>query len=110
MATAAELDLLRQHVNADDLGGVDDVKLAHYWDTAIEYVIAQTQRTRAELIAMSGTGELPRRVIQAALMVAAGMYDVREDRVSSSMKYNPQTAALIRSLRRMGPRPAADGS
>lgn len=73
------LDLLRQHVRADDLEGVDDALLRQYAAAALRMTEQQTARPLSEIAEMYGSaGKLPEDVVQAVLLLAGHWYNTRE--------------------------------
>ncbi len=71
------LTLLRQHVRADDLAGVDDAVLRQYLDAAEQAAVGFTEREAADL-ADAATGKYPAPIVQAVLLLAGHWYSNRE--------------------------------
>jgi len=85
------LPLFRTQCNADD-GNYDEAYLLHLLETAIEEAVSQTRRDERELMEDYGDGELPRRVVQAAMMIGAHWYNQRE--AAAAQDYKPVAFAV----------------
>lgn len=99
MATV-KLELLKQHVRADDFAD-DDQYLQQLLEAAEEYVQNATHRTSDELLAL-GNGSLPATLQQAVLMIAGHWYNQREAVSGVQMAEVPYTLqALIKPFRKL---------
>jgi uncharacterized phage protein (predicted DNA packaging) len=95
------LALLKKHVRADDFNE-DDEYLQHLLDTAEEWVVNATNRSREELSDMYNGMQLPRAIVQAALMLAAHWYNQRESVSGVQMHAVPDSIdALIKQYRKL---------
>lgn len=83
------LELLKQHVRADDFSE-DDKYLLHLLKTATQAVIRDTNRTEQELNNM-GNGDLPLPIQHAILLLAAHWYNQREAVSQTQMHAVPYT-------------------
>lgn len=95
-----DLALFKQHVRADDFAD-DDNYMQHLLDVAEEAVVRATNRTESELKEM-GSGDYPKTLKHAVMMVAAHWYNQRES-VSDRQTYEVPDAlqALIKPLRKL---------
>ena len=100
MATV-ELELLKQHVRADDFSD-DDQYLAHLLDAAEQYVSTATNRSGKELLELGGGDNLPATLQQAVLLIAGHWYNQREAVSGVQMAEVPYTLqALIKPYRKL---------
>ena len=100
MATV-KLELLKQHVRADDFAD-DDIYLAQLLEASEEYVVTATNRTSEELLALGGGSALPATLQQAVLMIAGHWYNQREAVSGVQMAEVPYTVqALIKPFRKL---------
>lgn len=94
------LQLLKQHVRADDFADDDDY-LTHLLAAATEHVTQATNRTSEELKALGG-GDYPMSLQQAILLLAGHWYNQREAVGTAQMAEVPYTLqALIKPYRRL---------
>lgn len=94
------LELLKQHVRADDLT-CEDVYLTHVLEAAQGQVMDYIGWTEEELSAIPD-GEWPAPVRHAVLMRAATMYAYREDVDNASLSPLPfALSALLKPYRKM---------
>lgn len=95
-----DLELLKQHVRADDFFD-DDAYLEHLLETAEAYVIQATNRSDIELLELGG-GALPPTLIHSILLIAGHWYNQREGVAGVTMSEVPYTLqALIKPYRRL---------
>lgn len=96
------LELVKEQVVLDNYDG-DDNLLTHYVETAEEYVITETHRTKEELIAMSLDGEsFPKMLQHAVLLLSAYWYSRREPGDTVEVKEAPYTIqAMIKPYRKL---------
>lgn len=96
-----ELELLKQHVRADDFSE-DDEYLEHLLRAAEEYVTGATNRSEAELLAMGDGEHLPATLRQAVLLVAGHWYNQREAVSGVEMREVPfGLQALLKPYRKL---------
>lgn len=100
MATIS-IELLKQHVRADDFAA-DDAYLQHLLDAAEEYVVNATNRELSALLSLGGGDSLPASLQQAVLLIAGHWYNQREGVSASQMAEVPYTVqALIKPFRKL---------
>lgn len=87
------LELFKKHVRADDFADDDDY-LEHLLETAEETVIRYTNRTEEELKEMGG-GEMPRAIVQAAMLLGGHWYNQRESVAGVQMHEVPDTVGVL---------------
>lgn len=98
---AVSLELFKKHVRADDFAD-DDTYLQHLLDVAQVSVVTATNRTEDELIAIGGSGGLPKPIAHAIMMLAAHWYNQRESASAVQMHQVPDSlSALIKPYRKL---------
>lgn len=94
------LALLKKQVRADDFSQ-DDEYLSHLLRTAVDTVVAYTNRDVEDLEEQGG-GFLPKMLQQAALMLAAHWYNQRESVAGVAMHEVPDSVStLVKPFRRL---------
>ena len=95
------LELLKKQVRADDFAE-DDAYLDHLLRTAVDTVVAYTNRSIDEL-EEAGGGFLPKMLQHATLMLAAHWYNQRESVAGVQMHEVPDSvSALVKPWRKLG--------
>lgn len=95
------LPLFRTQCNADD-GDYDTAYMLHLLEAAFDEAFSMTRRTEQELIEDYGDGELPRKVVQAAMMIGAHWYNQREAASQGDMRPVPfAVSQLLAPYRRL---------
>lgn len=96
---SVSIDLFKKHVRADDFSDDDEI-LEQYLGAAEESVGKYLNRDITEL--SDGSGNLPKSVVQAILMLAAHWYNQRESVSAASMQEVPDTlGALLKPWRKL---------
>lgn len=83
-----DLELFKKHVRSDDFDG-DDALLRHYLDAAFDSTVDYIGRPVEEIA--EDSGEIPARIIQATMMLAAHWYNQRESVASTQMTAVPDS-------------------
>ena len=100
MSVIVSLALFKKHVRADDFDD-DDEYLEHLLTTAEESVIAATHQTEQELID-GNTGDFPRPLKHAIMMLAGHWYNQRESVSTVQMHQVPDSLqALVKPYRKL---------
>ena len=98
---AVSIELLKQHVRADDFSD-DDNYLKHLIGAAEEFVRTSTNRTDEDLKVLGGGEDWPKPLQQAVLLIAGHWYNQREAVSGVQMAEVPYTLqALVKPYRKL---------
>ncbi len=93
------LELLKQHVRADDFAD-DDEYLLHLLDAAELSIVHYTNRSLADLLELGGGKDFPADLTHAILLICGHWYNQRESVSAQQMHAVPHALeSLIRPYR-----------